>query len=657
MRGYWIAGCNPLLRSLQVSLNRQPLQVLYPGPDDLKKVKIDIVAVHGLGSNVDWTWIWKDRTKHVHWLKDPDMLPAALPNARIMVYSYESRWHTKAPKTRLELCGEELMEDLHNFRTKTRDRPVVFIGHSLGGLVVLHCLLFADRIERFKYLPARTVGFLALGTPFRGTKMQTLAEKAAWLMAPAGSHNGIITDLKQDNKHLADKVHAFSELRERLMMPISCFIERYDSDYGRKVMLPGVAKGMVVEEESAHVPGWGRTFLYTDHFGLNKFSGPNDRSFLSVTAKLQDIYANTENLLERRNTITRNRHFLVPFGRNENFVGREPILQQLLERIPPSANRDDCQRTAVEGLGGVGKTQVALEAAYRVRDQHPACSVFWVPAVDSISFEKAYREIGKALGVQGLDDDKADVKSLVKAALSCDSAGNWLLIVDNADDLKLLFTNVALADHLPFSRKGSILFTTRNHEAAVRLDIWEHIITLKEMNNAEATKLLQTGLKENQTNNTESTARLLEFLANLPLAIKQASAYMAKTGISTTKYLNYCQSSNKTMAELLTASYLELGKYEEAEQMHRQTLELRKAVLGRKHPSTFDSMDNLALALRRQGKYEEAEQMHRQALKLYQAALGREHPNTLNSMNNLALVLDSEGKGSTRRPNRCTGRH
>ncbi|RYP17801.1 hypothetical protein DL767_009943 [Monosporascus sp. MG133] len=668
----------------KVSLNRQPLQVLYPGPDDVSKVKLDIVAVHGLGSNVDWTWVWKDRTKHVHWLRDPDMLPAALPNARIMVYSYESRWHTEAPKTRLELCGEELMEDLHNFRTKTRDRPVVFIGHSLGGLVVLHCLFSADRTEKLKYLPVRTVGFVALGTSFRGTKMQTLVEKAAWLMGPAGSHDGIITDLKQDNKHLADKVHAFSELRERLMMPIWCFIERYDSDYGKKVMLPGIAKGM--------------------------------------------------HLLERRDT-----------RRNENFVGRDSILQQLLDRIPPSANRDDCQRTAIEGLGGVGKTQVALEAAYRVRDEHPACSIFWVPAVDSINFEKAYREIGKALCVQGLDNDQADVKSLVKAALSRDSVGSWLLIVDNADDLKLLFTDPVLADYLPFNRKGSILFTTRNHEAAVRLDIREHIITINEMSNAEATKLLQAGLKESQKGDTEDAARLLEFLANLPLAIKQASAYMAKTGISITTYLNHCQSSDTTMAKLLSKDFEDRGRYrdinnpiattwlisfnhisrdmplaaryleyicflaekdipisllpsrkdeleegeeeedeeeedeendelekdeaigilkgyafilerkdpdafdihrlyEEAEQMYRQVLELREAVLGREHPDTLISMNNLALVLQNQGKYDEAEQIHRQELKLSEAVLGREHPDTLTSMNNLALVLRNQGK-------------
>ncbi|KAI1161872.1 hypothetical protein F5B18DRAFT_653316 [Nemania serpens] len=49
-------------------------------------------------------------------------------------------------------------------------------------------------------------------------------------------------------------------------------------------------------------------------------------------------------------------HFMVPFGRNRDFVGRGTILEQLFERIPPGADQDDCQRTAVEGLGGIGKT-------------------------------------------------------------------------------------------------------------------------------------------------------------------------------------------------------------------------------------------------------------------------------------------------------------
>jgi tetratricopeptide (TPR) repeat protein len=67
-------------------------------------------------------------------------------------------------------------------------------------------------------------------------------------------------------------------------------------------------------------------------------------------------------------------------------------------------------------------------------------------------------------------------------------------------------------------------------------------------------------------------------------------------------------------------------------------------VLGKEHPSTLNSMNNPALVLGDQGKYEEAEQMHRQALQLKEKVLGKEHPDTLKSINNLAVVLRNQEK-------------
>jgi tetratricopeptide (TPR) repeat protein len=86
------------------------------------------------------------------------------------------------------------------------------------------------------------------------------------------------------------------------------------------------------------------------------------------------------------------------------------------------------------------------------------------------------------------------------------------------------------------------------------------------------------------------------------------------------------------------------GKYKEAEKMNRQTLELTETVLGKNHPNTLISMSNLAVVLDRQGKYEEAEKMNRQTLELRETVLGKEHLKTLASMNNLAGVLDRQGK-------------
>ncbi|KAM0449188.1 hypothetical protein ACHAO4_007851 [Trichoderma viride] len=260
--------------------------------------------------------------------------------------------------------------------------------------------------------------------------------------------------------------------------------------------------------------------------------------------------------------VPRQGHFLVPFGRNESFTGREDILQRLIARITPAANRDDCQRTAVEGLGGIGKTQIALEVAFRLHDAYPDCSIFWVPAVEATGFENAYREIGQSMGVAGIDEDLADVKTLVNAALSCKDAGAWLLIIDNADDVDLVCGPRGLLSFLPFSRMGSILFTTRNHQAVVELDIPEAgVASIPEMSQTEATELLQRSLKESQTQDTASLTSLLDFLAYLPLAIKQASAYMAKTGMAISRYLQHCRSSDKQMIKLLSKDFEDHGRY------------------------------------------------------------------------------------------------
>ncbi|KAL6871672.1 purine and uridine phosphorylase [Trichoderma longibrachiatum] len=259
-------------------------------------------------------------------------------------------------------------------------------------------------------------------------------------------------------------------------------------------------------------------------------------------------------------------HFLVPFGRNQNFVGRRSILSKLLDTIRPSANKDDCQRTALKGLGGVGKTQLAIEAAYMIRDEHPDCSVFWVPALDSASFESAYSDIGKYLKVTNADDNGAGVKELVKAALSDESSGSWLLIVDNADDVALLLGAAGLSAHLPFSRRGSILFTTRNHEAAVRLDVpSRNIIQVAEMGQDEALSLLQHGLTERQTCNVEATKKLVDLLANLPLAIRQASAFMAAKSISTAEYLELYESDHEDMIDLLSRDFEDRHRYTEVQ--------------------------------------------------------------------------------------------
>jgi Cdc6-like AAA superfamily ATPase len=70
-------------------------------------------------------------------------------------------------------------------------------------------------------------------------------------------------------------------------------------------------------------------------------------------------------------------------------------------------------KVAITGPGGTGKTQLALELAYRIRQQLKNCSVFWVSASDMESLYQAYSHIARRLNIPGWDDEKADVKKLV----------------------------------------------------------------------------------------------------------------------------------------------------------------------------------------------------------------------------------------------------
>ncbi|KAL5094958.1 hypothetical protein Trisim1_003566 [Trichoderma cf. simile WF8] len=287
----------------------------------------------------------------------------------------------------------------------------------------------------------------------------------------------------------------------------------------------------------------------------------------------------------------------VPFGRNKDFVGRESILDQLLDMIPPNADEDDCQQTVISGLGGVGKTQIALKAAFRVRNKYRDCHVFWVPALNTTTFENAYREIGQKLKIQTIENDEANIKLLVKAALN-QSSENWLLIIDNADDATLFGKNTevsSLSDFLPFNLKGSILFTTRNVEVSQKLDVRkENVIHLTEMSQAEATSMLQKGLNTHQMGDPQSLESLLGFLTNLPLAIKQASAYMIKTGMAISQYLEYCRSSDEHLIQLLSKNFDDRARYETSQNPIATTWMISFNAISRDNPLAVNYLQFMA---------------------------------------------------------------
>jgi Flp pilus assembly protein TadD len=92
------------------------------------------------------------------------------------------------------------------------------------------------------------------------------------------------------------------------------------------------------------------------------------------------------------------------------------------------------------------------------------------------------------------------------------------------------------------------------------------------------------------------------------------------------------------------------GKYDTAEPLYRETLQLTEKILGKEHPDTLRSMNNLAGLFDSQGNYDAAEPLYRETLQLRKKILGKEHPDTLTSMNNLAYLFNSQGKYDAAEP-------
>ncbi|RDW59079.1 hypothetical protein BP5796_12003 [Coleophoma crateriformis] len=258
--------------------------------------------------------------------------------------------------------------------------------------------------------------------------------------------------------------------------------------------------------------------------------------------------------------------WIVPFNRNPNFTGRESLLAVLEEKLFVAGQPT---KYTVTGLGGVGKTQLVLELVYRIKDKHRACSVIWIPATNIESLHQAYFDIARQLSIPGWEDTKTDVKKLVQSYLSGESAGQWLLVFDNADDINMWITKCGseeessrLINCLPRSEQGCIVFTSRDRKTAVKL-AQHNVIEVPEMNEEMATQLLQKSLIDTDlinSNKADATA-LLEKLTYLPLAIVQAVAYINENGITFAAYLALLADQEEQVIDLLSEEFEDEWRY------------------------------------------------------------------------------------------------
>ena len=239
----------------------------------------------------------------------------------------------------------------------------------------------------------------------------------------------------------------------------------------------------------------------------------------------------------------------VPYSRNPYFTGRDKKLEQIHETLLLNKTVALSQPVAVCGLGGVGKTQTAVEYTYRYRDEYEF--VLWVKADSEDTIISDYVAVAKLLDLPVKND--SDQNLVVSAVLNWfKNNENWLLVFDNADE------PLVLKNFMPLNPKGHILLTSRAH-LFDELDITNQL-EMDKMLPDEARKFFikRTGRENLKSSELKALDELTSELDYLPLAIEQAGAYIKKVECS---FEDYLSSYKKSGLKLLEKSQIVTDKY------------------------------------------------------------------------------------------------
>jgi tetratricopeptide (TPR) repeat protein len=265
---------------------------------------------------------------------------------------------------------------------------------------------------------------------------------------------------------------------------VFCDVFSVDADQARRVLL-AAAKGPQRPDGEPEFPGRGR------QGGPGRFGGSGPRLPGSIP-----------------------RVWNLP-ARNPGFTGRDGLLVALRQAL---VSGEQAAVQAVQGMGGVGKTQLAAEYAYRFAGAYEL--VWWIDADQPALVGDQFAALGRELRCV---EPGADVEALRSAVLGeLRERGGWLLVFDNAQD------SADITGWLP-GGGGHVLITSRERK-------WGEIAAPVEVDvlaRPESVALLQSRVAGLGDADADELAGLL---GDLPLALAQAGGFMAETGMPVAQY-------------------------------------------------------------------------------------------------------------------------
>ncbi|KAK7433394.1 hypothetical protein QQZ08_000334 [Neonectria magnoliae] len=273
------------------SIARYETTAVYTHPE----AKVDIVLVHGLNGSPDKTWKAKN---DVFW--PLDLLPTSLKGvqANIMVYGYNADVYSKrndqsASDNFIQQHAQTLVTNLTLYRKSedTLKNPIIWVCHSLGGILVKRALLYSNDLraahhEEYRSIYVSTFGLIFLGTPHTGSDGATwgiMLQAMSDAIIPRKffeSESVLLKTLKKDNETLANINSHFLDIYQRFHIHMAH--ENHKTDVkGTKVLI------VDANSASPQLPGVTYYGIEATHTGMCKFDGPSAPGYRNISTDIR----------------------------------------------------------------------------------------------------------------------------------------------------------------------------------------------------------------------------------------------------------------------------------------------------------------------------------------------------------------------------------
>ncbi|KAF8521436.1 hypothetical protein BU17DRAFT_64929 [Hysterangium stoloniferum] len=504
------------------------IKVLVPGTTPT----VDIVAIHGFDGHREESWT-ADNGKL--WLRD--FLPHTIPTARILSYGYDAYTNSSLSEQTLHGHAQDFLAKLSMSREtgETKDRPIIFISHSLGGIILKSALIEANVAHEGHLMPRKwihlsTYGIVFLGTPHQGIDMLPFS-------LCSRPNNILLKYLTANCEPLQQQISHFNAITAHFH--IKFFYETLPTS------LPVHSSAIIVPKASAVLPGAVNIepiSMHKDHTGMSKFQSVDDDDYKSVLCVVQDmikkapatvdarwIKFNQQNDHNSQGPIYMSKHRSSP-----RFVGQEKYLSKLRSFFAPENSHSMWNHFLLYGMGGVGKTQICLKFIEElVSNDCRVLSHFWrIFWIDGTNAETLIN------GLSSIADDPEGISKGIKksreAVLTWLTATNkkCLIIFDNANGM-----DGAVKDYLEQTCQIYVLITSRNPGLASHVTDSLEVLS---MESDQAISLFQAAAKFDKKLNTisqEWLEKIVTQLGFLPLAIDIAGAAISTGLCGITEYL------------------------------------------------------------------------------------------------------------------------